>query len=49
MKTSKKRNDDTFGSICFVYDHMVSLFEILLVYRESNESIQESDIKLMLL
>ncbi|CAD8076723.1 unnamed protein product [Paramecium primaurelia] len=49
MKTSKKRNDDTFGSICFVYDHMVSLFEILSVFRESNESIQESDIKLMLL
>ncbi|CAD8085164.1 unnamed protein product [Paramecium sonneborni] len=48
MKTSKKKNDDTFGSLCFVYDYMVSLTELIHVYREQNDFFQEEDIKLIL-
>ena len=49
MKTSKKRSDDTFGSLCFVYDYMVSLSELIQIYKEQNDFFQENDIKLILL
>lgn len=46
VKPSKKKNEENFGSICFVYDYMVSLYNLL--YKDTNEAWKESDIQKMM-
>lgn len=43
----KKKEDENFGAICFIYDYMISLYNLI----HSNELIQaweEMDIKKMM-